>query len=426
MTLADCTVSGNSAGGTGGGGLFNLYGQATLTDCTVSGNSAVNGGGLSNGGTATLTNCTVSGNTALDGGGGLFSYGSYYNQGDSTTLTNCTVSGNSAYRGGGLYLTNATTVIRNSTIAFNAATVGGGIRCDGMPTIDSSIVAKNIGGTGPDLYGQVTATFSLIGDTSGTVLYTASANNLLNRDPLLGPLADNGGPTWTHALLPSSPASNAGNNPANLTTDQRGAGFLRVFGSVADIGAFELQQATIPSVVVNAGQGNLIQWSMVTSVTVTFSDSITFTGSAAAAFQLARTGPRGPTGEVTLAVDLSASTDRQTIVRLSFSGPLTEFGSLIDGNYTLTVSARVFAVGVALDSNPDRAHGGDLTVDLYRLYGDLNGDRAVNEEDLKTFRHAFGTVSTDAAYLPCLDFNRDGEINGTDLTQFRKRFGVAK
>jgi hypothetical protein len=95
---------------------------------------------------------------------------------------------------------------------------------------------------------------------------------------------------------------------------------------------------------------------------------------------------------------------------------------LIDGNYTLTVSTRVFAVGVALDGTP----GGDLTVDLYRLYGDLNGDRAVNEEDLKTFRHAFATVSTDAAYVPFLDFNGDGEINGTDLTQFRKRFGVAK
>ena len=73
LTLTDCTVSGNSAGSSGGG-LYNISGTATLTNCTVSGNSAGgNGGGLFNDdGTTTLTNCTVSGNSAGDNGGGLF------------------------------------------------------------------------------------------------------------------------------------------------------------------------------------------------------------------------------------------------------------------------------------------------------------------------------------------------------------------
>src|SRR5206468_941813 len=118
-------------------------------------------------------------------------------------------------------------------------------------------------------------------------------------------------------------------------------GFARVGGSAADVGAFEVQTAApiaVTSVVVNAGQANLTQRSMVTSVTVTFSGLVTFTGSAANAFQLARTGPGTPNGNVTLAVDLSGSTGTQTVAKLTFSGSLTEgANSLIDGNYTLTV-----------------------------------------------------------------------------------------
>jgi hypothetical protein len=190
----------------------------------------------------------------------------------------------------------------------------------------------------PSTFGDVTATFSLIGNTARATLGPGSANNLLNRDPLLGPLADNGGPTLTHALLPGSPAINAGSNLSNLTTDQRQAGFPRVFESAVDIGAFEVQQTTLTSVVVNAGQANLVQRSMVTSLTVTFSGQVTFTGSPADAFQLARTGPGGTLGNVTLAVDLTGSTATQTIARLTFSGSLTEgANSLVDGNYTLRI-----------------------------------------------------------------------------------------
>jgi hypothetical protein len=71
-------------------------------------------------------------------------------------------------------------------------------------------------------------------------------NNLLNVDPRLGPLADNGGPTRTHALLPDSPALDAGTNPGALPTDQRGPGFFRTSGPRPDIGSFEAR-ASRPS-----------------------------------------------------------------------------------------------------------------------------------------------------------------------------------
>jgi hypothetical protein len=89
--------------------------------------------------------------------------------------------------------------------------------------------------------------------TSLNELAIAGANNLvgtasvplppgtISTDPQLGPLADNGGPTWTHALGAGSPAIDAGSNWAQLISDQRGAGHLRVSGAAADIGAFETQ-----------------------------------------------------------------------------------------------------------------------------------------------------------------------------------------
>jgi hypothetical protein len=89
--------------------------------------------------------------------------------------------------------------------------------------------------------------------------------------------------------------------------------------------------------------------------------------------------------------------------------------SLIDGNYTLTVLSGQIQGGI---------QGGDSVTGFSRLFGDLNGDKAVNGLELTTWRGAFGTVSGDARYVASLDFNGDGAINGTDLAQFRARFGL--
>jgi hypothetical protein len=93
----------------------------------------------------------------------------------------------------------------------------------------------------PDISGIVTAVNSLVESTAGTTFTPGSAGNVLGQDPLLEPLANNGGPTKTHALLAGSPALDHGANPAGLATDQRGAGFVRLSGPGVDIGALEVQ-----------------------------------------------------------------------------------------------------------------------------------------------------------------------------------------
>ena len=177
--------------------------------------------------------------------------------------------------------------------------------------------------------------------------------------------------------------------------------------------------ASVQTVVVNAGQANTTQRSIVTNVAVTFNTVVTFNGQPQNAFQLTRTGPGTPNGNVVLGVDLTGSTATQTVAKITFSGSLTEGSattpSLVDGNYALTVFSSGISVGLS---------GGDKTSSLFRLFGDVNGDRTVNITDLTAFRNAFGTISTDTSFLPFLDFNGDGVINLTDLTQFRSRFGV--
>src|SRR5439155_6700857 len=108
--------------------------------------------------------------------------------------------------------------------------------------------------------------------------------------------------------------------------------------------------AQVVSAIVNAGQANLTQRSIVTNVTVTFDRIVSFNGAAEAAYQLARIGPGGALGNVVLAVDLSGSTATQTVAKLTFSGPLTEgpasAPSLIDGNYMLTVFSNQISGGL--------------------------------------------------------------------------------
>jgi uncharacterized delta-60 repeat protein len=163
------------------------------------------------------------------------------------------------------------------------------------------------------------------------------------------------------------------------------------------------------------------QRSRVTSLTIRFSSQVTFRGAAADAFTLVRTG-----GDAVNFVGNVTVVNGGTVVTLNgFSGPETEFGSLRDGRYTLTaLASQISAGGQALDGDADGTLGGDFTLDLHRLFGDVNGDRTVNLTDLTAFRNAFGATTTDANFQPFLDLNGDGVINGTDLIQFRNRFGV--
>ena len=247
ITLTDCTVSGNTAGNNGGGLYSSNGGKATLTDCIVSDNSASFGGGLNNHGAATLNSCTISNNTASSGGG-------IQTFGGTTTLTNCTISGNSAgSNGGGLYSNNGgTATLTDCTLSENMASgEGGGLYNAGSKsshttvTFGNTIAAGNTtGNLGPDVFGSfVSKGHNLIGETDGSTGWVGSdltGTMAAPLNPLLAPLGNDGGPTQTMALLPGSPAIDAGSNsliPSGVTTD--GRGLTRIVNGNVDIGAFE-------------------------------------------------------------------------------------------------------------------------------------------------------------------------------------------
>jgi len=246
LNVTGCTFTGNSAWC--GGGMHNTFhSSVTVTSCTFSGNRAeatgpttttsCAGGGICNSwhSRLTVTNCTFSGNSAEYYGGGLYSLLS------SATVTNCTFSSNSAEDGGGMYNQRSNPVVTNCTFYDNS---GAGMHNnDSNPTVKNTIFAGN---SPRDCNGGVSSlTSGGYNLESGTSCGCTQSTDLQYTDPLLGPLADNGGPTLTHALLPGSPALDAIPAPYNgaLTTDQRGFPRPYVPGGFADIGAVEMQYA---------------------------------------------------------------------------------------------------------------------------------------------------------------------------------------
>ena len=224
-----------------GVGIFNS-GWLTIDSSIVSGNIANgghNGAGILNSGTLTLNSSTVSGNYSTFRGGGIYNTG-----GGTANLNNSTVSENFAGRGGGIYndLTSHLT-LNNSTVSGNTApTIGGGILNNGAATLKNTIVANspssgNCGSEGD--FPFTSADHNLSSD--GSCGFTATGD-LQNTDPMLGPLADNGGPTQTHALLAGSPAIDAGSPDCPPpAADQRGV--ARPQSVACDIGAFECSDA---------------------------------------------------------------------------------------------------------------------------------------------------------------------------------------
>jgi len=237
MTLTNSIVSGNTSGG--GGGIYNI-GELTITDSTVSGNiaSSTEGGGIFSNNSLTLTNSTVSGNRSSRAGGGIFVVGTFIS-------TNSTISGNSSLDGGGGIFNIGELVLINSTVTNNRdVDEGGGIFSIMTVTLTNTVVAGNTAPTAPDIRGSVTGTFSLVGNGAGTngLMHGIDGNQVGTSqapiNPLLGPLADNGGPTQTHLPGYSSPVINAADTAAGPTTDQRGLD--RPSGVASDIGAVEV------------------------------------------------------------------------------------------------------------------------------------------------------------------------------------------
>lgn len=246
LTVLDSVISGNaSTAGNGGGGIANL-GTLAVDNTTISLNSAsFAGGGLLqiNGGSATLTRCTLSGNSAPQGGAAA---SQSLGANASLAITSCTISGNSASTTAPALLnistgaaTTATMTLTNSTIANNTGTgdaITTGVNAGAATTtLHNNIYAGNSGNNVANVAPGVTTSVgnNLSDDATGG----GGPGDLINTNPLLAPLGNYGGPTQTHALLPGSPAINAGDNVGAPATDQRG--IVRPQLATVDIGAFE-------------------------------------------------------------------------------------------------------------------------------------------------------------------------------------------
>jgi VCBS repeat-containing protein len=239
LTILDSRFETNSASNSGGAIYIGGSGAVTvIRNSTFTGNTSSGGGAIKNHQVMTIESSTFSGNTALSAGqgqGGAIDN----NGGGDLTLVNSTLTGNVSVFGGAIY--NAETItVRNSTLAGNTGGFGGGAFTFGsVASFENTIIAGNTASTeGPDVDGPGRSLgHNLVGNTANSTGFSAGVGDLLNVDPKLGALADNGGPTQTMALLAGSPAIDAANTATAPATDQRGVS--RPQGPAADIGAFE-------------------------------------------------------------------------------------------------------------------------------------------------------------------------------------------
>jgi uncharacterized repeat protein (TIGR02543 family) len=272
LTLTNVTLQNGcaNAGGFGAGGAIFNRGALSLDTVTLTNNEALrSGGAIHNDGTLTLTRSTVSNNavTAVDaGGGGIVNRGTMQvvqstisgNNGagagggvdtgmGNATLANSTLSGNvSEGDGGGIFNRSASTTVVNTSLSLNrgtnhsAAGLGSGIYvASGAVTLTNSLVAQQANGAN---------CFSVSGGGNNLDNDSTCPTATFSATPMIGPLADNGGPTLTHALLPGSPAIDAGNTAISNASpvssiDQRGVS--RPQGAASDIGAFEIVKYSV-------------------------------------------------------------------------------------------------------------------------------------------------------------------------------------
>lgn len=264
-TVSDC-------GGFYGGGIS--VGSCLITNSTFTGNSTTSRGGGIYATTATLVGCTVSGNNTGTRDGAI--------RASSVTMSNCTVSGNGT---AGIY---GTANLDHCTIASNGATLTYASQYG--PGVAGTVYAQNTifsGNLANDIAGTLNSQgYNLLNNPAGCTIAGDTTGNLIGVDPLLGPLQNNGGPTWTMALMSNSPAIDQG-SAGFLLTDQRGVArpydvpgiFNAADGS--DIGAFEWMPDMTPRMVALVATANGL--------------AIKFAGAAGCAYTIQRAPtPAGP------------------------------------------------------------------------------------------------------------------------------------
>lgn len=246
-TLVNVTFHDNWAAG--GGGVYNDSSSSpTITDTTFIDNTAlISGGGMenANGSHPTLSNVLFSGNI---GDSNFATGGGMMNTLSNPTLTNVTFSDNFAvYQGGAMYNQNSSPILTNVTFFSNYTAVNGGAIASTSSQSNPVVINSIFWGNLPDqVYVEASATTTI---TYSVVQGGWAGTGNLDLDPLLGPLADNGGFNFTHALYPGSPAIDAG-DPANCpASDQRGLPRPidgdGLNGPRCDMGAYEFEMATL-------------------------------------------------------------------------------------------------------------------------------------------------------------------------------------
>ena len=327
LTVRRCTIANNKVTGGQAGGIHLQLGTLNVEDTTLSNNTTfplVGGGILAGTATGSIVNSTFSGNTAASGGGAMQLSSS------TMTLTNNTMTGNQRTfsSAGGVRFFSSTLTMSNNVIAGNPG---------GDCFLSGNTIASD-----HNLSGDSSCGFTGPGDLPGTA-------------PLLGLLADNGGPTDTHALLTGSPALDAGGNSGCPAADQRGV--TRPQRGICDIGSVEMENqppvlaTDQASVSVNEGQtaantgtvsdgegdtvslsasvGSVVNngdgtwsWSFLTSDGPTDSQTVTITGD------------DGQGGTSTTTFGLTVDNVAPTITSVSNNGPIFTGGSA-----TITVAA---------------------------------------------------------------------------------------
>ena len=404
--LTDCTLSGNTAGAAGGA-IFTFgtgpmaQGIVAMNRCTVSANRATGGGAR--------------------GGGGL----RLENVGTVAELENCTLSGNEGERGGAIDNAFAgRVVLKHVTVAENhsrSAEGGGGISCYNACQLSNSVVVANTAAsTARDLSGNFSSQgHNLIGSNGANFVDGQNGDQVgsvaVPLEARLAPLRDNGGPTWTHALLPGSPALDKGKS-FGTTTDQRGS--LRPYdmpgvgnapgGDAADIGAYEAQAVALVAAVSRKSHGaaGVFDISLplagepgveCRSSSGNHSLVFTFTNTLVSGSADLKTGAGSIQGSPafdgrTMTVNLTGVSDVQRIT-LAISDVTDQFGQVL----------------------PDAA------VSMNMLVGDINASKVVTASDLGQVKASAGTAVTSANFRA--DVAVSGEITASDIGLVKSRAG---
>jgi len=429
--IAPATNGGNGGAGQGGG-LYCSSGSLTITNTTFSGDSAQGGTG-GKGGTATgptESNSSGSAINAIGGNGGNGGNGEggglYCSVGSLTIAADTTVSSNSAGGGSGGPGGIATFPDTPGLDGIGGAGQGGGLY--GQATLNNTIVAGNTNPSGAsDISGDVSGGYNLIGTGSGGLTNGVDGNIVGTAAANLGlaPLANNGGPTQTMALVDGSPAIGAGSTaliPAGVTTDQRGPGYPRILSGLVDIGAFEFKPVkTMTSVALTTGTNPSKYGTALTFTATVTSTSGVPTGSVE--FYDGST-PLGAGN--TLTGSGNSATSTFTISTLSVSGSphainaeytaTVSFANSNSTNLSQTITAAALTVtpnavsttysGVALnnttysDNTANYAitgfqNGQTITSAGVTLSGSLafNGSTSTSVENVGTYTQAVGTLA---------------------------------